>query len=1070
MPETTIQLDSAASILFVGNSFTFGRVDPVMSYNTDNVRDLTAPVPGSSFEDPTGGNDFEPHPWGGVPGIFQTFTQQVGLEYDVAISTRNAASLQGHYLNSNPAGWDLRGNVASQSWDTLVLQDNSTRALPTGSGTITFAPGQTTATLVLAPQADDTPENDETIILTLAEGSGYRVGTTAGMTGTILDDDVSTPVIDPSRPVVTLTASPSAVLEDGAENLVYVFTRTGPTDEPLVIDFLAERDGSTAPSVNTSTGDFENFVSQFATSFSSNGVQTEGNLSFTSGGGSVVIPAGASTAIFTLDPRPDTAIESDESIRLTLAQSDAYNVGTLGPVAATIINDDFAPGTDLSLPSITLGLPAATVYEDSGDSLIYEFHRTGPADEALTVSFSVRGTATLPSGDFTVTGADSFATGGAENSDLESFRTYAVKLAEFATSGEADGSIPANQNANAATQVYLYETWARPNLVVGAQETSTDQETGEVTTYPITAPEYYLSLEDMTADLRDAYRGLAEANPIFEGVAPVGEAFMHAVQQGIATRDPYAPDAGTDGKVDLWWDDNLHASKYGSYLSGLTLFGTITGLDPRSLGAGERAAVDLGITPAEAAALQDVAAATLGFSLDAHWTAPGLVTEQPGGAGLLATSGAFGFSNANLAATHAITTEAVTQNALGSLEARLHADSTGDGTGGAVNWVYTVDNAAVKGLAEGETRTERFLVTMTDSTGGVATREIEVTVQGRNDAATITGPATGQVVEDGQLTAAGQLLIADPDAGQAVFQQPDSLAGEYGQFSFNAESGDWSYSLNNGLQAVQALGAGDMLQDSLTVVSADGTASETIVVDIHGANEQIVGRTGQLSVTGTAWDDEITVGRTNLVVNARGGDDVIIMKPGGLLRAHSLDGGAGNDTVDLSATTSNNTIDLQLGLMFGTQIGLSKLASIENATGGSGNDAIIGNHQANILIGGDGNDLLRGGKGNDVLVGGAGRDTLDGGAGDDILHGQGDGDRLYGGAGADVFVFSAELSNGATSRIGILDYDRFDSIDIGDEAISASLVKSGNLHIWVGEDDDVLVVHGVSDINDLNFA
>lgn len=30
------------SVLFVGNSYTFGRVDPVMSYNTAGVRDLTA--------------------------------------------------------------------------------------------------------------------------------------------------------------------------------------------------------------------------------------------------------------------------------------------------------------------------------------------------------------------------------------------------------------------------------------------------------------------------------------------------------------------------------------------------------------------------------------------------------------------------------------------------------------------------------------------------------------------------------------------------------------------------------------------------------------------------------------------------------------------------------------------------------------------------------------------------------------------------------------------------------------------------------------------------------------------
>ena len=205
---------------------------------------------------------------------------------------------------------------------------------------------------------------------------------------------------------------------------------------------------------------------------------------------------------------------------------------------------------------------------------------SGPNAAPLTVNFNVSGTGTLPGSDFTVTGANSFSTAGAADPNLTSFNTYAVKFAQYATTGAADGAVPANPHANAATDVYLYETWARPNMVAGARVATTDDTTGVVTTTTTTAPEYYLSLEAMTADLRAAYEGLAAANPIFAGVAPVGAAFLAAVQNGTAIRDPYAPDAGTDGKVDLWWDDNLHASKYGSYLSGLTLFGTLTGLDP----------------------------------------------------------------------------------------------------------------------------------------------------------------------------------------------------------------------------------------------------------------------------------------------------------------------------------------------------------------------------------------------------------------------------------------------------------------------------------------------------------
>ena len=57
---------------------------------------------------------------------------------------------------------------------------------------------------------------------------------------------------------------------------------------------------------------------------------------------------------------------------------------------------------------------------------------------------------------------------------------------------------------------------------------------------------------------------------------------------------------------------------------------------------------------------------------------------------------------------------------------------------------------------------------------------------------------------------------------------------------------------------------------------------------------------------------------------------------------------------------------------------------IEGATGGRGNDRLIGNAVQNTLIGGAGHDTLVGGGGNDTLQGAGGADVLDGGAGFDI--------------------------------------------------------------------------------------
>ncbi len=59
------------------------------------------------------------------------------------------------------------------------------------------------------------------------------------------------------------------------------------------------------------------------------------------------------------------------------------------------------------------------------------------------------------------------------------------------------------------------------------------------------------------------------------------------------------------------------------------------------------------------------------------------------------------------------------------------------------------------------------------------------------------------------------------------------------------------------------------------------------------------------------------------------------------------------------------------------QVGADQVTfeSIENVTGGAGNDAITGDGSANRLEGGDGDDTLTGGAGNDTLIGGLGVDV-----------------------------------------------------------------------------------------------
>ena len=177
-----------------------------------------------------------------------------------------------------------------------------------------------------------------------------------------------------------------------------------------------------------------------------------------------------------------------------------------------------------------------------------------------------------------------------------------------------------NVNANPGARIFLQQTWARPDLINSPGEKSLSPVTA-LATYntAVPAPSYFSSLEEMTAEMaaqvvqiRDF--AAADGSAGITAIIPTGEAFLRAVQSGVATRDMYALDAETDGRVDLWFNDGTHPSKWGSYLSALTVFGSVTGLDPLSLGPNEIAAADLGISRDDAVRLQRIASEQLGFT------------------------------------------------------------------------------------------------------------------------------------------------------------------------------------------------------------------------------------------------------------------------------------------------------------------------------------------------------------------------------------------------------------------------------------------------------------------------
>ena len=110
-------------------------------------------------------------------------------------------------------------------------------------------------------------------------------------------------------------------------------------------------------------------------------------------------------------------------------------------------------------------------------------------------------------------------------------------------------------------------------------------------------------------------------------------------------------------------------------------------------------------------------------------------------------------------------------------------------------------------------------------------------------------------------------------------------------------------------------------------------------------------------------------------VTGSSGDDTFMASVGDGNNAYN--GGAGNDTYDLSATTANAVVNLLQGKASSLDIGSDTLSvsTIEIVIGGTGNDTLTGDTHANVLVGGAGNDALSGGLGADTMTGGAGNDT-----------------------------------------------------------------------------------------------
>ncbi len=274
-----------------------------------------------------------------------------------------------------------------------------------------------------------------------------------------------------------------------------------------------------------------------------------------------------------------------------------------------------------------------------------------------------------------------------------------------------------------------------------------------------------------------------------------------------------------------------------------------------------------------------------------------------------------------------------------------------------------------------------------------------------------------------------------------------------------------------GNAAAQLIRAAQLNASTEIIVTRNGTTNAAVVSELRGIEE----------IT-------INTGLGNDIVNAIGNFNPTSLN----FNTITINGGAGDNTVDISALTSDHRIVFNSGAGNDTVIGpvraqdvvnLGVTVAVDPATvtpGVNPNDeddsslppppapvvdlTLIGDETANLLtgeggndvaIGNGGDDLLSTGDGADFINAGAGADTVMAGAGDDMVYGQDGADTLFGGAGKDMLdggngddtvfggseddMFVAHVNDGADSYHG----------DAGSDTLDMSAVMA-NIEVNLG--------------------
>ena len=234
------------------------------------------------------------------------------------------------------------------------------------SGTLTFAPGETSRTINVKVAGDTTVESNETLKINLTSPSGATIAT-ASASGTIVNDDARISVAD-----ATVTEGNS-----GTTNLAFTVTLSAAASGPVTV------------------------------AYTTSDVSARAGQDYAVRSGTLTFAPGETSKVVLVPVTGDTTVEANETLKLTLSQPTGATIDD-GVAIGTVVNDDTAPPPSLSVGDASSSEGSAATPGHTTFTVSLSSAATGP----VTVRFATGdGTAVAGSDYVAQSGTLTFAAG-----------------------------------------------------------------------------------------------------------------------------------------------------------------------------------------------------------------------------------------------------------------------------------------------------------------------------------------------------------------------------------------------------------------------------------------------------------------------------------------------------------------------------------------------------------------------------------------------------------------------------------------------------------------------------------